>query len=229
MPFIAAKSVMFVRNTPARTTSSKLLLVAFRTADRFWKTRSVSGTMPPSTTLPVAGSWATCPLKKKNPSIWIAWENGPTGGASSGEVIAVLLIASSFGYWVRWSGWWSPRLRALPMPCGRGPFPHHSTRPCPRNSRFPQRHNWIHLGRSPSRNVASGNRNDEQKQRHHQKYGRIIWANAIEQTCHHRSGRSGKYHAGHNSEASQDYTFPQDKSQDIRSLGTQRQPQTNLA
>src|SRR5437660_993384 len=47
MPFIAAKSVMFVRNTPARTTSSKLLLAAFRTADRFWKTGSVSGTMPP--------------------------------------------------------------------------------------------------------------------------------------------------------------------------------------
>src|SRR5262245_456492 len=41
MPFIAAKSVMFVRNTPARTTSSKLLLAAFRTADKFWN--SVSG------------------------------------------------------------------------------------------------------------------------------------------------------------------------------------------
>src|SRR5262249_42779598 len=48
----------------------------------------------PSTTLPVAGSWATCPLKKKKPSILTAWENGPTGGASSGEVIAVLLIAT---------------------------------------------------------------------------------------------------------------------------------------
>src|SRR2546426_3465300 len=90
------------------------------------------------------------------PPTSIAWENGPTGGASSGEVIAVLLMANSFRYWVGWSGWWSPRLRALPMPCGRGPFPHHSTLPCPRNSRFPQRHNWIHLGRSPSRNVASG-------------------------------------------------------------------------
>src|ERR1700687_859885 len=94
MPFIAAKSLILVRNTPARTTSSKLLLAAFRTADRFWKTRSVSGTMPPSTTLPVAGSWATCPLKKRKPSILTAWENGPTGGASSGEVIAVLLIAT---------------------------------------------------------------------------------------------------------------------------------------
>src|SRR5712691_12515621 len=100
MPFIAAKSVMFVRNTPARTTSSKLLLDAFRTADRFWKTRSVSGTMPPSTSLPVAGSWATCPLKKRKPSILTAWENGPTGGASSGDVIAVLLIANSCGYLV---------------------------------------------------------------------------------------------------------------------------------
>src|SRR5215467_14862867 len=94
MPFIAAKSLMLVRNTPARTTSSKLLPAALRTAERFWKTRSVSGTMPPSTTLPVAGSWATCPLKKRNPSILTAWENGPAGGASSGEVIAVLLIVT---------------------------------------------------------------------------------------------------------------------------------------
>src|SRR6202521_6009093 len=91
---------MFVRNTPARATSSKLLLAAFRTADRFWKTRSVSGNMTPSTTLPVAGSWATCPLKKRTPSILTAWANGPTGGASPGEVIAVLLIANSCGYWV---------------------------------------------------------------------------------------------------------------------------------
>ncbi len=35
------------------------------------------------------------------------------------EVIAVLLMANSCGYWVRWSEWWSQRLRALPMPCGR--------------------------------------------------------------------------------------------------------------
>src|SRR5499427_3417543 len=85
---------MFVRKTRGCTTSSKLLPAALRTADRVWKTRSVSGTMPPSTTLPVAGSWATCPLKKRKPSILTAWENGPTGGASSGEVIAVLLIAT---------------------------------------------------------------------------------------------------------------------------------------
>src|SRR5258707_3361823 len=63
--------------------------------------------MPPSTTLPVAGPWATCPLKYRKPPTSIAWENGPTGGASSGEVIAVLLMADSFGYWVGWSGWWS--------------------------------------------------------------------------------------------------------------------------
>src|ERR1051326_25123 len=94
MPFIAAKSLMFVRNTRAHTTSSKLLPAAFRTAERFWKSRSVSATMPPSTTLPVAGSWPTCPLKKRKPSILTACENGPAGGASSGEVIAVLLIAS---------------------------------------------------------------------------------------------------------------------------------------
>src|SRR5438309_9802963 len=85
---------MFVRYTPARTTSSKLLPAALRTAERFRKTRSASGTMPLSTSLPVAGSWATCPLKKRKPSILTAWENGPTGGASSGEVIGVLLIGT---------------------------------------------------------------------------------------------------------------------------------------
>jgi hypothetical protein len=37
------------------------------------------------------------------PSILTAWENGPISGASSGEVIAVLLMENSFGYWVRWS------------------------------------------------------------------------------------------------------------------------------
>src|SRR5271156_1848003 len=95
MPFIATKSLMLVRNTPARTTSSKLLPAALRTAERFWKTRSVSATIPPSTTLRVAGSWATCPLTYRKPPTWIAWENGPTGGASSGEVIAVLLMANS--------------------------------------------------------------------------------------------------------------------------------------
>jgi len=94
MPFIAAKSLMLVRNTRACTTSSKFLPAALRTAERFWKTRSVSGTMPPPTTLPVAGSWATWPLKKRKPSILTAWENGPTGGESSGEVIAVLLMAA---------------------------------------------------------------------------------------------------------------------------------------
>src|SRR5438132_6827020 len=85
---------MLVRYTPARTTSSKLLPAALRTAERFWKTRSVSAAIPPVTSLPVAGSWPTCPLKKRKPSILTAWENGPTGGASSGEVIAVLLIAT---------------------------------------------------------------------------------------------------------------------------------------
>src|SRR5215468_760489 len=113
MLFIAGKSLMFVRKTPARTTSSKLLPAALRTAERFWKTRSVSATMPPSTTLPVAGSWATCPLKKRKPSILTAWENGPTGGAISGEVIAVLLIAHSFGYWVSGYGTYAPKNQSL--------------------------------------------------------------------------------------------------------------------
>src|SRR5262249_8290276 len=94
MPFIAAKSLMLVRNTRACTTSSKLLPAALRSAERFWKTRSVSGTMPLHTNMSVDGSWSSGKLKKMQPSILTAWENGPTGGASSGDVIAVLLIAA---------------------------------------------------------------------------------------------------------------------------------------
>src|SRR5437764_10722708 len=71
---------------------------------------SVSATIPPSTTLPVAGSWPTCPLRQRKPPTSIAWENGPAGGASSGEVIAVLFIANSCGYLVRWSEWWKPEV-----------------------------------------------------------------------------------------------------------------------
>src|SRR5262249_21147261 len=95
MPFIATKSLMLVRKTPARTTSSKLLPAASRTAERFRKTRSVSASIPPSTSLPVAGSWATCPLKKSKASTFTAWENGPTGGVSYGEVIGGLLMDRS--------------------------------------------------------------------------------------------------------------------------------------
>src|SRR6267154_640553 len=50
------------------------------------------------------------------PPTLIAWENGPTGGVSSGDVIAILLMANSFGYWVRWSGWWSQNLGAARLP-----------------------------------------------------------------------------------------------------------------
>src|SRR5437588_11015215 len=38
------------------------------------------------------------------PSTLIAWENGPTGGVSSGEVIAILLMENSCGYWVKLNG-----------------------------------------------------------------------------------------------------------------------------
>src|SRR5215470_6418599 len=44
------------------------------------------------------------------PPTSIAWENGPTGGQSSGEVIAVLLMENSCGYWVRWSEWLEPEV-----------------------------------------------------------------------------------------------------------------------
>ncbi len=79
---------MFVRYTPARTTSLKLRPAAFRTAERFWKMRSVSAATPPATSLPVSGPWPTWPLKYMKPPTSIAWENGPTGGVSSVEVIA---------------------------------------------------------------------------------------------------------------------------------------------
>src|ERR1700733_6110822 len=49
------------------------------------------------------------------PPVLMAWENGPTGGVSSGEVIAVLLMENSCGYWVKWSGWWNRTWHALPV------------------------------------------------------------------------------------------------------------------
>src|ERR1044071_7986485 len=119
---------MFVRYTPARTTSSKLLPAALRTAERFRKTHSVSGRIPPSTTVPVAGAWAACPLKQRKTHASTAWENGPTGGVSSDEVIAVLLMANSVEHWVNWSEWWA-RGCARPRPGAGAPDPtraHHS-------------------------------------------------------------------------------------------------------
>src|SRR6516162_3241664 len=46
-------------------------------------------------------------------STLIACENGPTGGVSSGEVIAILFMEESFGYRFSWSERWSQGWRVL--------------------------------------------------------------------------------------------------------------------
>jgi hypothetical protein len=99
----------------------------------------------------------------------------------------------------------------------------------PTNSCLAKGTHRIYPGGAAGWDVACQSGDCKQKQRHDEKDNQIMRANTVEQTCHRRSGRSGNYHAGHNSEASQDYTFSQDKSQDILSLGTQRQSETNLA
>ena len=68
MPFIAAKSLMLVRCTPARTTSSKLLLDDFRNADPSTVCAPVSAAVIPNTakqatvtiTLPVGAITPLC-------------------------------------------------------------------------------------------------------------------------------------------------------------------------
>src|SRR5690348_13480757 len=65
-----------------------------------------------------------------------AWENGPTGGVSSGEVIAVLLMANSFGHSVRWS---EPRDRQCAEFESHGiEFPHTQELLLAANRQFPQ-------------------------------------------------------------------------------------------
>src|SRR5437763_13496382 len=88
---------MRVRKTRTETTSSKPRAAARSTAAAFENICSVSAMTPPGTSLPVVGSWPTWPLKYRKPLTRIAWENGPTGGVSSGEIIAVLLMENSCG------------------------------------------------------------------------------------------------------------------------------------
>src|SRR5216683_6548360 len=101
MPFIAAKSLILVRNTPARTTSSKLLPAALRTAERFWKTRSVSATMPPLDHLTSGRVLADLTAEVEETADFDGLGKRADRRRKSGEVIAVLLMANSFGYWVR--------------------------------------------------------------------------------------------------------------------------------
>src|SRR5262249_16827473 len=161
--------------------------------------------MPPSTTLPVAGSWATCPLKKRKPSILTAWENGPTGGASSGEVIAVLLITAPVATSVARqstlgnAGWARPAPQiaiACSMVQGTAPGAMGTlVRPLTdqvaqaENSCFAKGTHRAHSCRAPGWKIAGENGNGEHKWRHDQEHSRIMGPHPIEHTCHH--GRRG--------------------------------------
>src|SRR4029077_8242717 len=75
--FICPNSDMFFRNTVVFTTFSQLLPAACRMADKFWSTRSVCASIPPSIKLPVAGSNATWPEINTKPFALMACEYGP--------------------------------------------------------------------------------------------------------------------------------------------------------
>src|SRR5438034_5155866 len=83
--FIAAKSLIFFRNTVARTTFSRLLPAAFRMPARFRIARSVCAATSPAMNCWFAGSIATCPDTKINPFARIACEYGPIACGRSEE------------------------------------------------------------------------------------------------------------------------------------------------
>ena len=72
----------------------------------------------------------------------------------------------------------------------------------PVNSCLAKGNHWVHFRRAAGWEIASQHGHRKQKQRHDQKYSRIMRANAIKQTRHHRGSGCGKDHAGDNSDAS---------------------------
>src|SRR6478672_6218529 len=67
------------------TTSLNDLPAASSKVPRLRNNCRASASTPPSTSLPVAGSCPTCPLKKIRSPKRTAWENGPIGAASLSE------------------------------------------------------------------------------------------------------------------------------------------------
>src|SRR5215468_8031812 len=85
----------------------------------WWVWRATS----PSISLPVAGSWATCPLRNSSPTPRTPSENGPTGAASMSVAIASRVMVTESFHLRRWlrravgsayragSGNWAPASR----------------------------------------------------------------------------------------------------------------------
>src|SRR5579859_4569478 len=64
----------------------------------WWVWRATS----PSISLPVAGSWATCPLRNSSPAPRTPSENGPTGTASLSVAIASRVMVNESFHLRRW-------------------------------------------------------------------------------------------------------------------------------
>src|SRR5258705_6460191 len=64
----------------------------------WWVWRATS----PSISLPVAGSWATCPLRNSSPTPRTPSENGPTGAASLSVAIASRVMVNESFHLRRW-------------------------------------------------------------------------------------------------------------------------------
>jgi len=73
MPLTVAKSAMSTRKIVVLTTSSQVAPAASSTAVRLAITRSVSGSMPPSTRTPLVGSRAAWPEQNRKPSLTMPW------------------------------------------------------------------------------------------------------------------------------------------------------------
>src|SRR5215469_15127794 len=77
----------------------------------WWVWRATS----PSISLPVAGSWATCPLRNSSPTPRTPSENGPTGAASLSVAIASRVMVNESFHLRRWLhravGWFPVNVR----------------------------------------------------------------------------------------------------------------------
>ncbi len=82
------------------TTSPQPQPAASSTAVRLAITRSVSGSIPPSTSAPVAGSSAAWPARNRKPSTAIAWLYGPIAAGAP-----VVEMASAGHGWLLLLAW----------------------------------------------------------------------------------------------------------------------------
>src|SRR6516225_377908 len=96
MPFMTAKSPMFLRKTVVFIADASEAPPAFSTAARFARDCLVCASTP-SGIFPVFGSIGSCPETKTSRSAAVPCEYGPTAGAAADVLTMVLFMGRSFG------------------------------------------------------------------------------------------------------------------------------------